>query len=86
MLVHVVITATITAKPTKIYKIYVTMAVLRNRCDLIGATHITVAPRVIYKDSPDPIIFRVGRRGTMPALNSSYIIYIFTYRHQRKYW
>ena len=31
------------------------MAVLRNRCDLIGATYIPVAPRLIYKDSPDPI-------------------------------
>ena len=55
VLVQVVIPATITAKPTKIHKIYVTMAVLRNRCDLIGATHIPVAPRLIYKDSPDPI-------------------------------
>ena len=54
-LVHVVIPATITTKPTKIYEVYVTMAVLRNRCDLIGATHIPVAPYLIYKDSPDPI-------------------------------
>ena len=41
------------------------MAVLRNRCDLIGAIHILVTPRVIYKDSPDPFIFRVGRRETI---------------------
>ena len=36
------------------------MAVLRNRCDLIGATHIPVAPRLIYKDSPDPILLGSG--------------------------
>ena len=36
------------------------MAVLRNRCDLIGATHIPVAPRLIYKDSPDPILLGLG--------------------------
>ena len=60
MLVHVVIPATITAKLTKIYKVYVTTAVLRNRCDLIGATHIPVAPRLIYKDSPDPILLGSG--------------------------
>ena len=60
VLVHVVISATITAKPTKIYETYVTMAVLRNRCDLIGATHIPMVPRIIYKDSADPILLGLG--------------------------
>ena len=60
MLVNVFIPATILAKSTKIYKIYVTMAVLHNRCDLIGATRILVVPRLIYKDSPDPMFLGLG--------------------------
>ena len=60
VLVHVVIPATTLVKPTKIYMIYVTMAVLHNRCDLIGATHIPVVPHLIYKDSPDPILLGSG--------------------------
>ena len=64
MPVHVVIPCShyILAKPTKIYKIYVTMAVLRirNRCNLIGATHIPVAPRLIHKGSPDPKFLGLG--------------------------
>ena len=60
MLVHMVIPTTITAKPTKRYKIYMTMVVLRNRCDLIGATHIPVVPRLIYENSPDPILLGSG--------------------------
>ena len=69
MPVHVVIYSShyITAKPTKIYKKYVTMAVLRNRCDLIGATHIPVAPRLMYKDSPDPIPLGSGAARLSPA-------------------
>ena len=65
MLVHAVIPATITAKPTKIYKIYVTMAVLRNRCDLIP-----VAPRLIYKDSPDPILLGPGAARLVNVLHT----------------
>ena len=50
-----VIPANIIAKQTKIYKIYVTKAVLHNHCGLIGTLHILVAPHLIYKDSPDPL-------------------------------
>ena len=36
------------------------MAVLHNCHDLIGATHIPVAPHLIYKDSPDPMFLGSG--------------------------
>ena len=54
------------------------MAVLRNRCDLIGATHIPVAPRLIYKDSPDHILLglstaRLGRIQCAPGYTNKTI-------------
>ena len=61
------------------------MAVFRNRRDSIGATHIPVAPRLLYKDlvetnkdSPEPILL-----GSGAARLALYIYTKFTMQHLR---